>query len=283
LKEITFMNFTDSHAHICAPQFKSNWKNIVTEANNAGVSTIINIGDNLDEGEWAIQQANQTNGLFATVGIHPAYIQTIHHQPLADWLNNLRRLLTSSPKVVGLGEIGLDATLAVSREDQVHLLTEQLRLALDLQLPVVLHVRDVPSTNPQAGWVWPTIIHTMEKFSTLQAVYHCWTGPANSLADVITLGHYVSFSGILTYPNAEPIVKAASSTPLNRILIETDAPYLIPEPKRTQLRQLRQKDALCLPGYVTMTAQALADLRQISLPEVAEHTTANTQKLFRLP
>ena len=291
------MHFIDSHCHLSSPQFKQDWKGVVVQAKNAGVFTVINVGSDLTDSEWGRDQAEQTDGLFATAGIHP---ESLAHVP-QDWIDNLRRLVGSSKKIVAIGEIGLDYTLdpaIASNEKQINLLKPQLELAAERHLPTVLHVRD----QKDASDCFNDLLNILEQLTTSQTavpkstdnqelitenifapgVFHCWTGTPEQAQQVLDLGFYISFSGILTYPTAGHILDAAKIVPLNRLLIETDAPYLVPEPQRTLFR--RQKIASDnQPSYVTMTAEKLALVRGQTLEQIAQATTHNARQLFNLP
>lgn len=279
------MEFIDSHAHINAQEFNQNWAEIITTAVESGVTSIINNAGDLASAEWGIEQAQNSPYLYATAGIHPElFLESDAEVDELDY-NNLRRLITSSSKVVAIGEIGLDYTLDEHRAPilkQKELLIKQLEIALEFNLPVTLHVRDVPGQLK----CFSDMFAILKEFTTLQieskqpltGVFHCWTGTPDQLAQALELGFYVSFSGIVTYKSAGHIVDAARLAPIDKILIETDSPYLTPEPARSS-----DRPSVNQPKYVIMTAEKLASIKGVTLQEIAKSTTQNTRRLFKLP
>jgi TatD DNase family protein len=285
------MQFIDSHAHINAEQFKNHWQETITSAHQVGVTSIINNASNLHDSRWGIEQAEQSTSLYTTVGIHPEWFLE-SDEPVTDAdFTTLRQLAIDSPKVVAIGEIGLDYTLdqdKATKRKQFDLIEPQIQLAIDLNLPITLHVRDLPGhtdcfTDMIA--ILQNFQHSTSEFRPptssaaprLTGVFHCWVGTPAQAEQALNLGFYLSFSGILTYKSAGHILDVAAQAPEHRILIETDAPYLTPEPARSQ-----KKPALNEPQYVIMTAEKLAVLRNVSLEHVAQMTTQNTRQLFSL-
>jgi TatD DNase family protein len=279
--------FIDSHAHLCAPQFKDTWKSVVDRARRAGVTHIINIADDLQEGEWGRIQAEQAENVYLTVGIHP---ENIDERP-EQWLNNVRRIASESRKIVGIGEVGLDYTLSPDRAVQHEVFRQHIELAVDLELPLVIHLRDVPGQTT----AWNDAFTILKSYPQARGVFHCWTSTPDLALQALALGFYLSYSGILTYKNAESIRLSAKETPLDRILIETDAPYLLPEPARSYTKSTRTQQLIidaefqieqtptCEPAHVTMTARKLADILGLTTQEIAEATSKNTIRLFGLP
>jgi TatD DNase family protein len=274
------MTFIDSHAHLNAAHFKDNWKDVVTEAKNSGISSIINMGSDLADSEWGVSQAQQEPIVYTTVGVHPEFL-TGQLPGMPALINNLRRLVASSSKVVGIGEIGLDYTLDAELappQAQHDLIEPQLELALRLGLPVSIHVRDqIGSTD-----CFNDTLRLIKQFTTsgkpLIGVIHCWTGTVAQASSMLETGFYLSFSGILTYKSAGHITEVAQMVPESKLLIETDAPYLTPEPARS-----KQHPSVNEPKYVILTAEKLAELRQTDLQTIADSTSANAKRLFRLP
>lgn len=288
------MRFTDSHAHINSEEFRSNWQEVVQNAVDAGVTTIINNASDLPNTRWGIEQAKQSDHLYTTAGIHPEiFLETDQPVTQAD-VDNLRRFITPDAKVVAIGEIGLDYTLdpdQATKSKQFNLIEPQIQLAIDLNLPITLHVRDQPNqTN-----CFTDLISILKNFYTsssqftvsgqqstvnspLRGVFHCWVGNPAQAEQALDLGFYLSFSGILTYKSAGHITEVAAITPLEKILIETDAPFLTPEPARSKI-----KPRFNQPEYVIMTAEKLAEIRGESLESIAKATSQNTQRLFNLP
>ena len=326
------MEFIDSHAHLNAAEFKQNWPQIVQTATQSGIVSIINNAGDLASSEWGIEQSSNSPYLYATVGIHPEFFLESDQPVTSTEFNNLRRLAKNNVKVVAIGEIGLDYTLDVIKAPpakQHELLVKQLEIAVELNLPVTLHVRD----QPGQAKCFTDLLSILQQFTTykpaniqglslshresnpsklsqinfdnfndqktnlsaeslaisnllpsnssttprLTGVFHCWTGTPQQLQQALEIGFYVSFSGILTYKSAGHILEAAKLAPLDKILIETDAPYLTPEPARTTVRP-----SVNQPKYVIMTAEKLASIKGLSLQTIAEATVQNTRRLFKL-
>lgn len=281
------MHFIDSHAHLNSNELYD-WEKAVIEAKNAGLSAIINIGSDLADSEKGVAQAKDEPIVYATVGIHPEHLSG-QASDMEQQLNNLRRLIDQTPKVVGIGEIGLDYTLdphLAPKQVQLELLQPQLELASQLHIPVVLHVRDQKGSTD----CFNDLVTILKQFTThsldssqltsnrLTGVFHCWTGTPDQAETALELGFFISFSGIVTYKSAGHISDAATMVPDNRLLIETDAPYLVPEPARSDKRT-----AINEPKYVILTAEKLASLRQTTLQHIAEITATNAQRLFKIP
>lgn len=298
------MQFIDSHAHLNSPEFKDNWENVVTTAKKAGLSHIINCSGDLADSEWGIAQAEQEPIVYTTVGVHPESLAGQAPNP-EQLVNNLRRIIAKSTKAVGIGEIGLDYTLGPAqapKQAQIDLITPQLNLASDLNLPVVLHVRDQKGSTD----CFHDLIQVLQQFTTskesvkssvvsrqpnlksqnselephnLSGVFHCWTGTSDQARIALSLNtFFISFSGILTYKSAGHILDAAAIVPDHRLLIETDSPFLTPEPARS-----KQHPSTNEPKYVILTAEKLAEVRNTTLSHIAEITTSNAKQLFNLP
>ena len=277
--------FIDSHAHINAEQFKDAWQHVMAEARQAGVSTVINNAGDLKSSAWGIKQSEQIEGLYATAGIHPEIFLESDKAVTNDDFARLHDLAKSSEKVVAVGEIGLDYTLDADKapkQKQLDLLQPQLELATELQLPVTLHVRDLPGSEDCFTDLLTALRNQIttgnKKHRNLRGVVHCWVGTPDQAVQILDLGFYLSFSGILTYKTAGHIVEVAEMVPADKMLIETDAPYLTPEPGRSKLRPSVNE-----PKYVIMTAEKLANIRNVAVPEIAHATAENTRRLFNLP
>ncbi len=300
------MTFIDSHSHLNSEEFKESWQTAVAAAKNNNVSVVINCGGDLSDSEWGTHQANQEPIVYATVGIHPEAL-TGSAPNMTEATNNLRRLISNSSKVVAIGEIGLDYTLDPDqspKQAQIDLITPQIALAAELDLPIVLHVRDhKDSTNCFNDMIAllkqfktsndrfqaldsrfksnkktkPTPYNLEPRTSHLSGVFHCWTGTPDQVKQALDLDFFISFSGILTYKSAGHILDAAAIVPDDRILIETDAPFLTPEPARS-----KEHPSVNESKYVILTAEKLAQVRNTTLEHIADITTENAKKLFKL-
>jgi TatD DNase family protein len=271
----------DTHTHLNFQAFSQDWQQVVTNALSAGVSHMIVVGTDLETSKSAISLAQSHPNLFATVGIHPHHAkQYLKKSQLADQELIELSKLALQPKVVAIGEIGIDhhqyqvtkytsidqSAAEKLIEIQQTLFQKQLTLAANLQLPVILHSRE-------AGSEVLDQIKTIEtKYSLpISGVFHCFEGSKRYAKKIIDSGFYLSFTGNITYANDRQEV--ANLVPLNRLLLETDSPYMTPDPYRGQRNE---------PKNVTITAQCHARSRKISFTQLVDQTTINAQQLFKL-
>jgi len=257
----------DTHAHLDAEEFAPDRREVIARAEAQGIVAIICPGITAASSEAAVQLAAEYAGIYAAVGIQPNYCADAAE---GDWERIVA--LVGRPKVVAIGEIGLDrywdfTTLDVQKE----YFDRHLRLAQDRDLPVILHCRDADAD------LLPMLRDAASR-GPLQGVMHSFSGDERWLAACVELGLYVSFSGAVTYTNRkfEPLRQAAKAAPGDRILIETDSPYIVPHP-------LRGKQPRNEPANLVLTARRLAEIRGQSADELAAQTTANARRLFRLP
>jgi len=234
---------------------------VVVRARQAGVGLIINVGISGASSEAVLATAARYPEVFATVGVHPHGAATLTSRGL------LRlRELAAHPKVVAVGEIGLDFYRRRSPEEvQRRAFREQLELAWELKKPVVVHTREATADT--------LAILTEHRSRLVGGVMHCFGGSLAEARAFLDLGLYLSFSGVLTYPKAEPLREVARRLPLERVLLETDCPYLAPQPWRGRRNE---------PAYVAAVAETLARLHDLPLTAVARQTWDNTLAAFRL-
>jgi TatD DNase family protein len=259
--------FVDSHAHIDGPEFEADRDEVIRRARDAGVSLILTVGTgdpHSDALERAAELALRSENVYATVGTHP-HDARLYNDAAED---KITKLINGNARVVAWGEIGLDFHYDNSpREVQVEVFRRQLRAARKLNVPVIIHTRDAEAETIQALRAeWPG--------SELAGIMHCFSGSQWLADNAVQLGMLISFSGILTFKKADDLREIARGVPLDRLLIETDCPYLTPVPYRGKRNE---------PAYVVEVARCLAELREISLEEIAEITTANFERLFELP
>lgn len=251
----------DSHAHLDEPELRHQREAVLSRAREAGVGLIINVGIGQENSRHAVETAGCFPEVYATVGVHPHGASSVQPEDLED----LARL-AAHPKVVAVGEIGLDFYRRRSPEQvQEHWFREQLALAHELGKPVVIHTREATAATLK-------ILHE-DRRHLLGGVMHCFQGDLNEAQAFLDLGLFLSFSGILTFPKAEPLRRVAGRLPLDRVLVETDCPYLAPQSWRGKVNE---------PAYVTATATALAELHHLSLEEAARLTWKNTLAAFGL-
>ena len=252
------MRLIDSHAHLDFPQFDDDREAVIERAREAGLVAVLNVGTDLASSRAAVALAEIYDFIYAAVGIHPHDAETA----TAAALDELRTL-ARHPKVVAVGEIGLDYYRDLSpRPVQRRALADQLALATELGLPVVIHSREAHDDVLAALREWEGT-----------GVLHSYSAGPERLDEVMGLGFYVSISGPVTFPKSNRLRQAAAAVPLERLLVETDCPYLTPVPHRG-----RQNE----PAYVRYVAQAVASARGMPIETVAEATSDNACRLFGL-
>jgi TatD DNase family protein len=252
----------DSHCHLDSEKFDSDREAAVERAFAAGVERMVAIGtgEGPPDLEAGIRLADRHPALYATVGVHP-------HDASKAGAETYKRLddLLRHPKVIALGEIGLDYHYDFSpREVQRAVFAEQMRIAGEARKPIVIHTREA----------WEDTLALLERHWTplgLPAVMHCFSGGPWEAARCLALGCYLSFGGILTFPKAADLREAARVAPADRILVETDAPYLAPVPHRGKRNE---------PAFVVETARKLAEVRGENPERIAEITTRNFDRLI---
>ncbi len=256
----------DSHAHLDDARYDGDRDAVIARAREAGVEIFITIGCDLATSRSAVALAERYPFVYATVGVHPHEVKHIGD----DWYEELRRLAQHS-KVVGYGEIGLDYHYNYSPPKlQRERFREQVGIAKDLGLPLSIHSREAQEDTI-------TILRE-EKAGTVGGVFHCFTGDAWLAKDALDLGFYLSFSGVLTFQNATMLRDIAKTVPTNRLLVETDCPYLTPAPHRGKRNE---------PSFVTLVAEKLAEVRAeseaLDVEQVGRITADNTRRLFKIP
>ena len=290
----------ETHAHLDYPDFANDFDEVLRRASEAGVTRIITIGTSVESSRRAVDLAEKYPNIFAVIGVHPTYAAEADE----DVITPLRKL-AKSPRVVAIGETGLDyhrlpsieladkreahvfphqevfhavaKALQYSTEDQIEagihdgaykskqasLFEQQLDLAVELGLNVVIHQRDA----------WEDTLEMMRPYSgKLRGVFHCFGGSLEQANEVVDLGHLVSFTGIVTFKNSAAVRDVAAQIPLWKFMVETDCPYLAPVPFRGKR---------CEPAHTRIVAETIAAARGISLKEVAEMTTQTAQAFFR--
>ena len=257
------LNIVDSHCHLDDKQFEDDREAAVERAIASGVRTMLAIGtgNGPPDLEAGIRLAERYESIYATVGVHP------HDAAKADGTTSARlRALLDHPKVAALGEIGLDYHYNFSPpEVQRDLFIEQLEIARDAGVPVIVHTREA----------WDDTFLLLEQLwapTGLPGVMHCFSGGPAEAERALAMGFYISFAGVVTYPKARNVQEAARRVPDERLLVETDAPYLAPVPKRGQRNE---------PAYVVETVRKLAELRGQTMETVAKLTSANFERIAR--
>ncbi|MGI9065689.1 MAG: TatD family hydrolase [Pyrinomonadaceae bacterium] len=258
--------FIDSHAHIDGPEFDADRHAVIQRARDAGVSAILNVGTGDPHSgalERAVELGEKHENVYTALGIHP------HDARLFDDRaeQRLGELIRQSPRVIAWGEIGLDFHYDNSpRDAQRNVFRRQLRLARDANLPVIVHTREAEEETID-------VLKSDWAGSNLPGIMHCFSGSLALAVQSIELGFSISFSGIVTFKKADDLRAVASQVPLDRLLIETDCPFLSPMPFRGKRNE---------PAYVVEVARCLAQLRELSLQEMARITSENFTKLFKI-
>ena len=259
------MELIDSHAHVDAPQFDRDRDAVLERARAAGVTTLLAIGNGPgpEKLDAAIPLAEAHEWIYTTVGIHPHEAKEARLEHFAE-LERLAR----HPKVIAWGEIGLDYFYDHSPRDvQERVFREQMELARSAKLPIIIHCRDA----------WTDCVRLLEevwKPTRLGGVLHCFSSTLEDAQRGIEMGFMISFAGNSTYPKAQNLREVAKALPLEKVLIETDAPYLAPPPHRGKRNE---------PAYVAELARILASVRDLAPEEFAARTAENFRRFFRLP
>jgi len=253
----------DSHAHIQGKEYAGEAAAVIGRAREAGVETIIAVGGagDMSSNTEAIALADAFPNIYATVGMHPHDAKDVGE----DELRALHELIKHA-KVVAVGETGLDYYYNHSpREVQRRIFSQFIRIARETRLPIVVHERDAAQEAAE--------LLRAEGGGELRGVIHCFTGNYEAARAYLDLGFYLSFSGIITFKKAEPLRDVIRKIPLDRMLVETDAPYLTPVPHRGRRNE---------PAYVRLVAETAANVRGITVEEVGRITSANAQNLFKI-
>jgi TatD DNase family protein len=284
----------ETHAHLDYPDFAGDFADVLRRATDAGVTRIITIGTSVESSRRAVELADKYPNIFAVIGVHPTYVE----ESGEDVITPLRELAKSS-RVVAIGETGLDyhslpsvelskdnkttqvflKALQTSTDEQIEaeihdgaykskqasLFEQQLDLAAELGLNVVIHQRDA----------WDDTLEILKPYTgKLRGVFHCFGGSLEQANAVLDLDHLVSFTGIVTFKNGATVREVARQIPLWKFMVETDCPYLAPVPFRGKR---------CEPAHTRLVAETIAAARGITVEEVAEATTETAEKFFRFP
>ncbi len=253
------MMLIDTHAHLDFSDYDEDRKNIIDEAKDSGVNYIINIGTDFASSRKSLELTRNFDNIYTSVGVHPHQAKIVDKKGI-----QILKDLSKADKVVGIGETGLDFHYDNSpREKQVKVFKQHLNLAREIGLPVIIHSREADNK----------VINILEDKDINHGVFHCFTGDEKFAKKIIELGLYISLNGILTFNSAKNLQHTVESIPLNKILLETDCPFLTPEPNRGKRNQ---------PSYVKYVAKKIAEIKNISQEKVEKVTTENAKNLFQL-
>lgn len=252
--------FIDVHAHLDNVRYEEDLDTIVKNAKEKCVEKIITAGYDLNSSYVDVEIANSFENVFATVGVHPENVEGLEK----NYLEKLETLLKNK-KVVAIGEIGLDYHWRKDNQElQKKIFIEQIDLANKLDLPIVVHCRDA---------VGDTLQILKEHTPKRESLMHCYGGSVESAKEFIKLGFSFSFGGVVTFKNAKNVQEVVKNIPLEKIMLETDCPYMSPEPYRGKVNE---------PKNIPIIAEKIADIKNIKIDEVEKNTTKNAEKMFKI-
>ena len=250
----------DTHAHMDDHAFDADRAQLLQSLPQQGLQLVMNPGCSLESSRNACALARQYDYIYAAVGSHPDVADEVN----AAVLDEYRRLVRDNPKVKAIGEIGLDYHYEdIPRDIQKAAFRDQMALAAELDLPVIVHERDAHEDG----------MKIVEEFPTVKGVFHCYSGSGEMAKWLIARGWYIGFTGVLTFKNARKAIEVAASIPLDRIVLETDCPYMAPEPFRGKRND---------PGKLYRMAERLAEIRGMTVEEIHTITTENGKRLYRM-
>ncbi len=256
------MELIDTHCHLTFEQLAANVPDVLARSRAAGVTSWITVGVDTDHNRKVVELANNFENMYAAVGIHPHFAKSTGD----DDLTTLKKL-AQNEKVVAIGETGLDFHYDFSPPaDQKKLFIEQLKIAAKLNKPVIVHCREA----------FDETMEILEQFASEipRLVFHCFGGSAKQAQLVIEKGFYISFTGVITFKNADSARQAAEIVPLERLMLETDSPYMSPKPMR--------KQKINEPALMIHTAMKLAEIKQMRLADLAHELAATSKNFFGL-
>ena len=250
----------DTHAHLNDPAFDEDRAELLDTFRDARVGLVLNAGCSLESSKDCIALAERYPWIYASVGTHPDSADEVSEEVLEAY-----RQMCRHEKVKAIGEIGLDYYYeTIPRDVQQRAFRMQMRLAQELDMPVIVHERNAHDDGM-------TIV---KEFPKVKGVFHCYSGSAEMARQLVNMGWYIGFTGVLTCKNARKAVETAQRIPLERIVLETDCPFMAPEPYRGKRNH---------PGYLMQMALKLAQIREMDVEDVIRATTENAKRLYRIP
>ena len=249
----------DTHVHLNDPCFDADREALLAALPQKGIGLAMNAGCSLETSKQALEMAAPYDWLYCSVGSHPDSCDEVNDDVLEEY-----RKLCKLDKVKAIGEIGLDYHYEdIPREIQKKAFIAQMELAKELDMPVIVHERDAHEDG----------MKVVDEFPDVTGVFHCYSGSAEMAKELIKRGWYIGFTGVLTFKNARKAIEVAASIPLDRIVLETDCPYMSPEPFRGKRND---------PGKLYRMAEKLAEIRGLTLEEIHTITTGNGKRLYRM-
>lgn len=249
----------DTHAHLNDPAFDPDREALMAGLKDKGIGYVMNAGCSLQSSKDIIAMAENYPWLYASVGSHPDSADEVNEDVIEAY-----RAMCAHEKVKAIGEIGLDYYYEdIPRDVQKNAFRMQMALAQETGLPVIIHEREAHDDG----------MRIVKEFPRVKGVFHCYSGSAEMARQLVNMGWYIGFTGVLTFKNARKAVETASSIPLERIVLETDCPFMAPEPYRGKRND---------PGYLIKMAEKLAEIRGITTEEAIAATTENAKRLYRI-
>ena len=249
----------DTHAHLNDPAFDPDREALMAGLKDKGIGYVMNAGCSLQSSRDIIAMAEMYPWLYASVGSHPDSADEVNEDVI-----EIYRTLCAHEKVKAIGEIGLDYYYEdIPRDIQKNAFRMQMALAQELDMPVIIHEREAHDDG----------MRIVKEFPRVKGVFHCYSGSAEMARQLVNMGWYIGFTGVLTFKNARKAVETAASIPLERIVLETDCPFMAPEPYRGKRND---------PGYLPKMAEKLAEIRGLSAEEIIAATTENAKRLYRI-
>ena len=254
------MELFDTHAHLTFEQLAGDVEAVLRRSRDAGVTGWITVGTDAEHNRKVVRLIEKFDNLYGTVGIHPHYAKDVTNDDIAEL-----KQLTKNEKIVAIGETGLDFHYNFSKQQaQVELFRRQLQIAAELNMPIIVHSREA----------FEQTMSILDEFAgkIKNVVLHCFSGTAEETEIAVNKGYYISFTGVVTFKNAAKARQAAKLVPLDRLMLETDCPYMSPEPVRGQ--------KINEPALMIHTAAKLAEIKEVNLEDFTEAVKKNTQKFF---
>ena len=250
----------DTHAHMDDEAFNTDREALLASLPEQGLTLVMNPGCSLASSRNASLLAEKYDYIYAAAGSHPDVADEVNEDVLAEY----RRLVAANPKIMAIGEIGLDYHYEdIPRGIQLRAFRAQMALAKELNLPVIVHERDAHEDG----------MKVVDEFPEVTGVFHCYSGSAEMAKELVKRGWYIGFTGVLTFKNARKAVEVAKAIPLDRIVLETDCPYMSPEPFRGKRND---------PGKLYRMAEKLAEIRGLTVEEIHAITVENGKRLYRI-
>lgn len=254
------MNIFDSHAHYDDDSFNEDRARVLGELKDNNIIGVLNCGSSFKGAVASLNLAKNNDFFYASVGIHPEYADTVDENMIKEIKN-----MASNHKVRAIGEIGLDYHYEdnPSKEVQKKVFIRQMELAKKLNLPVVIHDRDAHKDT----------LDIIKMFPEVHGVIHCFSGSVEFARECLNLGYYIGFTGVVTFKNAKKVLEVAKDAPIDKILVETDCPYMTPEPHRGKRNRSE---------YIEQIIKKIAEIREISEEELNDQIISNTKKLLNI-